>query len=107
MTSTSYYYDHGAGLSVSMPNVMYNIYYMNTDYKSKHFHYTMASGLLSSQGERGMPGGGHYGIVDTDDHKVMFSYWSSTSLLQPRHARSTPTATALTSTCAPPRCPRR
>ncbi|MEE2974472.1 MAG: hypothetical protein VX831_04430, partial [Candidatus Thermoplasmatota archaeon] len=80
MTSTSYYYDHGAGLSVSMPNVMYNIYYMNTDYKSKHFHYTMASGLLSSQGERVMPGGGHYGIVDTDDHKVMFScHWSSTS----------------------------
>ena len=61
MTSTSYYYDHGAGLAVSMPNVMYNIYYMNTDYKSTHFHYTMASGLLSSQGERVMPGGGHYG----------------------------------------------
>ncbi|MGB0312623.1 MAG: hypothetical protein ACPGDD_01890, partial [Poseidonia sp.] len=80
MTSTSYYYDHGAGLSVSMPNVMYNIYYMNTDYKSKHFHYTMASGLLSSQGERVMPGGGHYGMVDTDDNKVMFScHWSSTS----------------------------
>ena len=80
MTSTSYYYDHGAGLTVSMPNVMYNIYYMNTDYKSKHYHYTMASGLLSSQGERTMPGGGHYGMVDTDDHKVMFScHWSSTS----------------------------
>ena len=80
MTSTSYYYDHGAGLAVSMPNVMYNIYYMNTDYKSKHFHYTMASGLLSSQGERVMPGGGHYGLVDTDNHKVMFScHWSSTS----------------------------
>ena len=80
MTSTSYYYDHGAGLSVSMPNVMYNIYYMQTDYKSVHHHFTMASGLLSSQGERLMPGGGHYGIVDTDDHKVMFScHWSSTS----------------------------
>ena len=80
MTSTSYYYDHGAGLSVSMPNVMYNIYYMNTDYKSTHYHYTMASGLLASQGERVMPGGGHYGMVDTDDHKVMFScHWSSTS----------------------------
>ena len=80
MTSTSYYYDHGAGLTVSMPNVMYNIYYMNTDYKSKHYHFTMASGLLSSQGERTMPGGGHYGMVDTDDHKVMFScHWSSTS----------------------------
>ena len=80
MTSTSYYYDHGAGLTVSMPNVMYNIYYMNTDYKSKHYHFTMANGLLSSQGERTMPGGGHYGMVDTDDHKVMFScHWSSTS----------------------------
>ncbi len=80
MTSTSYYYDHGAGLSVSMPNVMYNIYYMQTDYKSVHYHYTMASGLLSSQGERTMPGGGHYGMVDTDDHKVMFScHWSGTN----------------------------
>ncbi|MEC8415795.1 MAG: hypothetical protein VXZ04_04005, partial [Candidatus Thermoplasmatota archaeon] len=80
MTSTSYYYDHGAGLSVSMPNVMYNIYYMNTDYKSTHYHFTMTSGLLSSQGERVMPGGGHYGMVDTDDHKVMFScHWTSTS----------------------------
>jgi hypothetical protein len=40
----------------------------------------MANGLLSSQGERTMPGGGHYGMVDTDDHKVMFScHWSSTS----------------------------
>ena len=79
MTSTSYYYDHGAGLTVNMPNVMYNIYYMNTDYKSKHFHYTMSSGF-SPQGERTMPGGGHYGMTDTDDHKVMFScHWSSTN----------------------------
>ena len=73
MTSTSYYYDHGAGLSVNMPNVIYNIYYMNTDYKSVHYHFTMNNGLLSSQGERTMPGGGHYGMVDTDDHTVVFS----------------------------------
>ena len=40
----------------------------------------MTSGLLSSQGERVMPGGGYYGMVDTDDHKVMFScHWTSTS----------------------------
>ena len=50
LTSTSYYYDYGAGLSVSMPNVMYNIYYYNTDYKSVHYHYSMQSGLLNSQG---------------------------------------------------------
>ena len=80
MTSTSYYYDHGAGLTVNMPNVMYNIYYMNTDYKSIHYHYTMSSGLLVSQGERTMPGGGHYGLTDTDEHKVMFScHWSGTN----------------------------
>ena len=80
MTSTSYYYDHGAGLTVNMPNVMYNIYYMNTDYKSIHYHYTMSSGLLISQGERTMPGGGHYGLTDTDEHKVMFScHWSGTN----------------------------
>ncbi len=80
LTSTSYYYDYGAGLSVSMPNVMYNIYYYNTDYKSVHYHYSMQSGLLNSQGERTMPGGGHYGIVDSDDNKVHFScHWSSTA----------------------------
>ena len=80
MTSTTYYYDYGAGLSVSMPSVMYNIYYYNTDWKSVHFHYSMQSGLLVSQGERTMPGGGHYGIVDGDDNKVYFScHWSGTN----------------------------
>ena len=65
--------------SVSMPNVMYNIYYMNTDYKSKHFHYTMAM-VCSPARVSVMPGGGHYGIVDTDDHKVSAPcHWSSTS----------------------------
>ena len=53
---------------------------MNTDYKSIHYHYTMSSGLLISQGERTMPGGGHYGLTDTDEHKVMFScHWSGTN----------------------------
>ena len=80
MTTTSYYYDYGAGLSVSMPSVMYNIYYYNSDYKSVHYHYTMQSGLLVSQGERTMPGGGHYGIVDSDDNKVFFScHWTGTN----------------------------
>jgi hypothetical protein len=80
MTSTSYYYDYGAGLSVSMPSVMYNIYYYNTDFKSVHFHYSMQSGLLVTQGERTMPGGGHYGIVDGDDNKVYFScHWAGTN----------------------------
>ena len=82
MTSTTNYYDYGAGLSVSMPSVMYNIYYYNsaTSYKSTHYHYTLQSGLLSSQGERVMPGGGHYGIVDSDDNKVYFScHYSSTA----------------------------
>ena len=80
MTTTGYYYDYGAGLSVSMPSVMYNIYYYNSDYKSVHYHYTMQSGLLVSQGERTMPGGGHYGIVDSDDNKVFFScHWTGTN----------------------------
>ena len=82
MTSTSNYYDYGAGLSVSMPNVMYNIYYYSssTSYKSIHYHYSLQSGLLNSQGERTMPGGGHYGIVDSDDNKVFFScHYFSTS----------------------------
>ena len=82
MLSTTNYYDYGAGLSVSMPSVMYNIYYYNyaTSYKSIHYHYTLQSGLLTSQGERVMPGGGHYGIVDSDDNKVYFScHYSSTS----------------------------
>ena len=80
MTSTSYYNDYGAGLSVSMPSVMYNIYYWQTDYKSVHYHYSLQSGLLVPQGERTMPGGGHYGIVDTDDNKVFFScHYSSTA----------------------------
>ena len=80
LTSTTYYYDYGAGLSVSMPNVMYNIYYYNTDYKSVHYHYSLQSGLLVSQGQRTMPGGGHYGIVDSDDHKVYFScHYASTA----------------------------
>ncbi|RJU88154.1 MAG: hypothetical protein DWC05_01375 [Candidatus Poseidoniales archaeon] len=82
MTSTSNYYDYGAGLSVSMPNVMYNIYYYSSSfsYKSIHYHYSLQNGLLNSQGERTMPGGGHYGIVDSDDNKVFFScHYSSTS----------------------------
>ena len=80
MTSTTYYNDYGAGLSVSMPSVMYNIYYWQTDYKSVHYHYSLQSGLLVPQGERTMPGGGHYGIVDTDDNKVYFScHYSSTA----------------------------
>ena len=82
MTSTSYYYDYGAGLSVSLPNVMYNIYYYQSTYKSIHYHYTMTSnGLLTSQGERTMPGGGHYGMTDlAESHEVYFScHWASTS----------------------------
>jgi len=80
MTSTSYYADYGAGLSVSMPSVTYNIYYYNTDYKSVHYHYSMQTGLLTSQGKRTMPGGGHFGLVDTEDHKVYFScHWASTA----------------------------
>ena len=82
MTSTSYYYDYGAGLSVSMPSVMYNIYYYQSTYKSIHYHYSMsASGLLTPQGERTMSGGGHYGMTDiAENHEVYFScHWSSTS----------------------------
>ena len=80
LTSTSNSQDYGAGLTVNMPNVMYNIYFWQSTYKSVHYHYTTQSGLLVSQGERTMPGGGHYGLVDTDDHKVQFScHHSSTS----------------------------
>ncbi|MCH1461711.1 MAG: hypothetical protein L7U25_05070 [Candidatus Poseidonia sp.] len=82
MTSTSYYYDYGAGLSVSMPSVMYNIYYYQSTYKSIHYHYSMsASGLLTPQGERTMSGGGHYGMTDiAENHEVYFScHWASTS----------------------------
>ncbi|MBQ71262.1 MAG: hypothetical protein CMA65_07250 [Euryarchaeota archaeon] len=81
MLSTSYYYDYGAGLTVSMPNIAYNIYYYNTGYKSVHYHYSMQNGFLNPQGQRTMPGGGHYGMVDTDDHKVYFSchYYASSA----------------------------
>jgi hypothetical protein len=79
MLSTSYYYDYGAGLTVSMPNIAYNIYYYNTGYKSIHYHFSMQNGFLNPQGQRTMPGGGHYGMVDTEDHKVYFSchYYAS------------------------------
>ena len=79
MTSTSYYYDYGAGLTVNMPSITYNIYYYNTDYSSVHHHYSMQGGFLNSLGKQTMPGGGHYGLTDADDHKVLFSchYYAS------------------------------
>ena len=48
MTSTTNYYDYGAGLSVSMPSVMYNIYYYNsaTSYTVSYTHLTLPTILL-------------------------------------------------------------
>ncbi len=65
-----------SGLDVNYPRVTVNEY---NNQGSRHHFYTFSGSMLNAQGYHALPGGGHYGLAEYDDTKLMFTCFYSTS----------------------------
>ena len=59
-----------SGLDVNHPRVTVNEYNVQG---SRHHHYSFTGSLLAKEGYQTMPGGGHYGLAEYDEGKVMWT----------------------------------
>lgn len=59
-----------SGLDVNHPRVTVNEYNIQG---SRHHHYSFTGSLLAKEGYQAMPGGGHYGLAEYDEGKVMWA----------------------------------
>ena len=65
-----------SGLDVNFPRVTVNEY---NNQGSRHHFYEFSGSLLNKQGYQALPGGGHYGLAEYDDTKLVFTCFYSTS----------------------------
>ena len=59
-----------SGLDVNFPRVTVNEYNVQG---SRHHHFSFVGSLLNKEGYHEIPGGGHYGLAEYDEGKVMWA----------------------------------